>query len=211
MSIRPGSRVMPEQVDAARAPRGRHRPRGRPRRSCRRGSPAAGCPPVCRCAHPVLCAAVRTVCPARARWPAQGRRWRRRRSAGGERDAWRGLRRRCASLADPSPMAAARVRSATLRSARGSAHLAEGQAEALPADHGMVTGFHRQHAMETQAVGPAPDHDIAMHQRGAYRLVAAREAAEQEGRGQPQRDRTDGATRSSPSRSWCRDRRVPGA
>src|SRR6266700_1051705 len=72
-----------------------------------------------------------------------------------------------------------------------SARLAEGEIDALPPHDRVLAVGERRYAVKKQPRWSAPDHDVAMVQAKATRLVRAFQPAEQEDRGQPQRDRDD--------------------
>src|SRR5260370_7410170 len=72
-----------------------------------------------------------------------------------------------------------------------STRFAKRQIDALPAQQGMLAVGERRDAVKPEPRRPAPYRDIAMLQAEAARFVAALQSAEQEDRGQAQRDRDD--------------------
>src|SRR5665213_951124 len=75
---------------------------------------------------------------------------------------------------------------------RVSMRLAKRQVDAPAAEHGVLAVRKRRDAVKEKPRRAAPYHDIAVFEPEAAGLVAALGAAEQEDRGQPQRNRDDG-------------------
>src|ERR671924_504763 len=102
------------------------------------------------------------------------------------------VRRRVSAVSNhEGPAAAARPSSFETR-AKGAllrmrgwtrlARSAERQIDPLPAEQRVLAVGQRRDAVIGEPRGAAPDHDIAVHEPEAARLVAARHAAEQEDR-----------------------------
>src|SRR5438046_3544549 len=75
-----------------------------------------------------------------------------------------------------------------------SSRLAKSQVDALLAEQIMMCRLERLHAVIAQAIGAAPDHDVAVLERYAAGLVGPFQPAEQKNRRNAERDRDDRRT-----------------